>query len=115
MERVLFQYLVYDEKYSVLNEKKKSIGLIYTMNAPESMINEVEYDRNFSQYEKTFERFFGETESLFVTDTYQFSDYSKYVAMAFDESAKAKRREEVFPKDCEKAFDMGVRFANNRV
>lgn len=115
MERVLFQYLVYDENYSLLNEKKKSIGLIYTMNVPESRINEMEYNRIFSQYEKTYERFFGASESLFVTDTYQFSDYSKYVATAFDESAKAKRREEVFPKDCEKAFDMGVRFAHSPV
>ena len=113
MERFIFQYLVYDKNYSSLNEKKKSIGLIYTMNAPESMINELEYDRIFSQYEKTFERFFGTTESLLVTDTYQFSDYSKYVATAFDESAKAKRRQDVFPKDCEKAFEMGFRFASN--
>lgn len=115
MERVIFQYLVYDENYSSLNENKKSIGLIYTMNVPESMINVIEYDRIFSQNEKTFERFFGVTESLLVTDTYQFSDYSKYVATAFDESAKAKRRQDVFPKDCEKAFEMGIRFASNQL
>lgn len=115
MERVIFQYLVYDENYSSLNENKKSIGLIYTMNVPESMINVIEYDRIFSQNEKTFERFFGATESLLVTDTYQFSDYSKYVATAFDESAKAKRRQDVFPKDCEKAFEMGIRFASNQL
>ena len=28
------------------------------------------------------------------------------------QAAKAKRRQEVFPKDCQKAFEMGVRFAS---
>lgn len=113
MERLIFQYLVYDKNYSSLNDKKKPIGLIYTGNVPESMIKEVEYDRILSRYENLFEKFMGPTESLFVTDTYQFSDYSKYVATAFDESAKAKRRQEEFPKDCEKAFEMGIRFVSN--
>lgn len=113
IERLIFQYLVYDKNYSSLNDKKKSIGLIYTMNAPESVIKEIEYDRIISRYENMFEKFMGPTESLLATDTYQFSDYSKYVATAFDESAKAKRRQEVFPKDCEKAFEMGIRFASN--
>ena len=113
MERLIFPYLVYDKNYSSLNEKKKPIGLIYTGNVPESMMKEVEYDRILSRYENLFEKFMGPTESLFVTDTYQFSDYSKYVATAFDESAKAKRRQEEFPKDCEKAFEMGIRFVSN--
>jgi len=45
--------------------------------------------------------------------------YSKYVADRFDPAEKAKRRAEVFPQDCEKAFDMGIRFVkrqkNNKV
>lgn len=113
IERLLFQYLVYDENYSSLNRKKKKTGLIYTMNAPETMIKEIEYDRILSHVEKAFERVMGPTESLFVTDTYQFSDYSKYVATAFNAAAKLKRREEVFPMDCEKAFAMGARLAEN--
>lgn len=113
IERLIFPYLVYDKNYSSLNEKKKPVGMIYTGNVPESMIKEVEYDRVLSRYEKMFEKFMGPTESLFVTDTYQFSDYSKYVATAFDEPAKAKRRQEVFPNDCQKAFEMGIRFASN--
>jgi hypothetical protein len=56
-------------------------------------------------------RIFGLSESLLVTDTYQFDDYSKYVN-SFDVEEKAKRRREVFPIDCEKAYDMGVRFTN---
>lgn len=113
IERLLFQYLVYDGSYSSLNKKKKNTGLIYTMNVPETMIKEVGYDLILSNAEKAFERVLGPAESLFVTDTYQFSDYSKYVATAFNAAAKLKRREEVFPQDCQKAFEMGVRLANN--
>jgi hypothetical protein len=54
---------------------------------------------------------FGVSESLLSSDTYQFEDYSKVVATMFDGEAKVKRRTEVFPVDCQKAFDMGVRFA----
>jgi len=55
------------------------------------------------------ERILGKAESLFVTDTYQFDDYSKYVATAFDANEKLKRRKEVFPQDCKKAFELGKR------
>ncbi|MHC4455375.1 MAG: flavodoxin family protein, partial [Planctomycetota bacterium] len=51
------------------------------------------------------------SESLFSFDTYQFKDYSKVVSNRFDPEKKAKRRKEVFPNDCEKAFEMGSRFA----
>lgn len=57
---------------------------------------------------------FGASESLCSYDTYQFEDYSKVVADLFDPEKKAKRREDVFPKDCEKAFKMGARFATKR-
>ena len=113
IERLIFQYLVYDANYSSLNDKRKPICLIYTMNAPESMIAEIGYDRVISRYENYFEKFMGPTESLLATDTYQFGDYSKYVATAFDEAAKAKRKHDVFPQDCQKAFAMGVRLAGN--
>ena len=54
---------------------------------------------------------FGATESLFSVDSEKLNDYTKVVCERFDPEKKAKRREEVFPKDCENAFEMGVRFA----
>jgi hypothetical protein len=56
-------------------------------------------------------RIFESLESLFVTDTYQFDDYSKYESSAFNEEEKAKIRKEVFPEDCQKTFEMVDRFA----
>lgn len=114
IERCLFPYLVYDENYSSLVKDKKSVGLIYTMNITEDTAREWGYNNILGLSEKYFGRVFGSAESLWVTDTYQFNDYSKYEVTAFDEKAKAKRREEVFPKDLEKAFEMGRRLIINQ-
>ncbi|WP_094606142.1 hypothetical protein [Sporomusa silvacetica] len=57
-------------------------------------------------------RIFGSAETLYVNDTYQFVDYSQYIATAFNEADKVKRRNEIFLIDCEKAFTMGRRFAS---
>jgi hypothetical protein len=59
-------------------------------------------------------RIFGYSESMYSTDTYQFDDYSEYVADKYDPAEKAKKREEVFPQDCEKAFEMGARFVKRQ-
>lgn len=111
LERFIFQYLVYDQDYSSLSPKKIPTGFIYTMNVGEDRLKEMGYEYNFRNTEMALARTFGSSESLYVTDTYQFSDYSKYVVTAFNPVEKAKRREEVFPIDCKKAFDMGARFA----
>jgi len=116
MERLIFQYLVYDTDRSTLFKRKISTGLIYTMGATESQMKQMGYEQNLKGVEMAMKRTFGASESLFSTDAYQFDDYSKYVATAFNEEKKAKRRDEEFPKDCQIAFDMGVRFAqqNNK-
>jgi hypothetical protein len=54
---------------------------------------------------------FGPCEVLHSFDSYQFSDYAKVVSDLFDAAQKARRRDEDFPSDCEKAFAMGARLA----
>ncbi|SDE29816.1 flavodoxin family protein [Sporomusa acidovorans] len=112
MERLAFPYLVYDANYSSLFTKKIPIGLIYTMNVSEERMKAAGYDNNLKAAEMALGRILGTAEPLFVNDTYQFDNYSKYVVTAFNEADKAQRRKEVFPLDCEKAFNMGVRFAS---
>jgi len=51
---------------------------------------------------------FGSVESLVVADTLHTDDYSKYVT-PLDAEEKMKRRKEVFPIDCKKAFEMGAK------
>jgi multimeric flavodoxin WrbA len=114
MERLIFPYLVYDVNHSTLFKRKIKAGLIYTMGAREDLMKPLGLDRHLNMVEMFMKRVFGEAESLFVTDTYQFDDYSKYESSRFNVEEKAKRRKEEFPKDCQRAFDMGVRFAKTQ-
>ncbi len=111
IERLLFQYLVYDAHHSFLFKRSIPTGLIYTMNVDQSLLEDIGYDMTLMGTEMTFKRCFGASETLMVTDTYQFDDYSKYDTSGLDEARKAQRKAEVFPEDCRKAFEMGVRFA----
>lgn len=111
VERLVFQYLVYDREHSAVAPRRIPVGIVYTMNISEARVREWGYDRMFSAFERPLMRVFGAVESLAVTDTLQFDDYSHYVATAFDEGAKRERRRTVFPSDCEKACRMGVRLA----
>jgi len=108
LERLFFQYLVYDSDHSVLFPKKIKTGFIFTMNAPEQALKEIKYDMKFKGYEGILTRFFGSAKTLEATDTWQFDDYSKYEAAAFNVEVKAQRRRDVFPQDCQKAFDLGA-------
>jgi multimeric flavodoxin WrbA len=111
MERLLFPYSVYDANRSTLFNRRIKTGLVYTMNVREAQMKQIGYDRSLGLAEMVMARIFGKSESLFVYDTYQFDDYSKYETTVFDVEAKAKRRKEEFPKECQKAFEMGVRVA----
>ena len=109
LERLIFPYLVYDTERTSLFPKKLPVGFIYTMGANENFIKALSIDKHVELNEMILGRIFGLSESLLVTDTYQFDDYSKYVN-SFDVEEKTKRRREIFPIDCEKAHDMGVKF-----
>ncbi len=111
MERLIFPYLTYTEPPQTLFPKKINTGFIYTMNLIEERMKGF-CGQHLGINEMFLRMIFGASESLFAFDTYQFKDYSKVVADRFDPEKKAKRRKEVFPKDCEKAYEMGVRFAN---
>lgn len=113
LERLLFPYLVYDKSHSTLFNRKISTGFIYTMGLNMEGMKERGYEQQFKVTDMFLERILGGAEYLCVTDTYQFDDYSQYVSTAFDPEGKAKRREEEFPNDCQKAYDMGVRLASN--
>lgn len=112
LERAIFQYLVYDADHSSLFTKKIPTGFIFTMNITKNQMEDSKLENDLKPIETYVERIFGSFEPLYINDTYQFDDYSKYVATMFDENKKATARDEQFPKDCEAAFNMGVRFAN---
>ncbi|MHC4321843.1 MAG: flavodoxin family protein [Planctomycetota bacterium] len=111
MERLMFPYMTYTDPLKSLFTKKINTGFIYTMNVTEEQMKEYGFNQHFDFNEMVLKIIFGASESLFSFDTYQFKDYSKIVADRFDPEKKAMRRKEVFPNDCQKAFEMGSRFS----
>ena len=110
IERLLFQYLNYDDPAKPLSPAKKT-AMIYTMNAPEAMFAQIGYDTLFQRYESWMKLYFGSCETLLCTETMQVKDYRCYHLGMFDGDARKKRREEVFPQDCRKAHDLGRQLA----
>ena len=111
LEHLMFPYTTYTDPPQSLFPKSIKTGFIYTMNITEEMMKEWGYIEHFKRHETTLKRIFGDSEYFCSFDTYQFDDYSKMVATRFDPVKKAQRRKEIFPIDCNKAFEMGARFA----
>ena len=106
----LYPYLNYRDLSSNF-PKKINTGLIYTMGADEQQL-ELLFNQHIKFNHLTFSLLFGSAETLLSTDTFHVRDYSKIVADAIEifVDRKLKHQQEIFPKDCEKAFDMGIRF-----
>jgi hypothetical protein len=81
------------------------------MNVPEEKMAAFNQDKSVEASRGVMTRVFGNCEVLLCTDTFQFSDYSKYVSTAWDPAVKATRRQEVFPQDCAKAYELGAKLA----
>ena len=112
MERLVFPYLTYTDPPQSLFPKKIPTGFIYTMGITAEQMQKLPlYGNRFCSTERFLTMVFGSSKTLLSFDTYQFKDYSKVVAFRFDPEAKLKRREKVFPKDCQRAFKLGVQFA----
>ena len=89
--------------------KRICSATIYTMNCPNE---EVYRQMNYHVLMDTAANqlgVFGPTEILCSYDTYQFSNYDRYDAATFSEAHKAEVRDNQFPIDLEKAYELGKR------
>jgi len=114
MERLLFPYLVYTRPPASLFPKKIPTAFIYTMNLPEHLMNEYQYPVHIGLNESVLARTFGEAESLCSFETLQFEDYDKMVFNYFDPEERRERHRTVFPKDCIRAFERGLRLTKTK-
>lgn len=110
LERFMFPFVAYS-KTEVVEHKKMPIAFIYTMNMSEELSNQIGFHDVHNHFEIGLSMVFTKPEHLFVYETYQFSDYSKYVSDAFDEAERRHIRENQFPKDLDSAFEIGKRIA----
>lgn len=115
LERLCFPYLKYSNEVRSLFPRRINTALIYTMNLNEEFLEALGLGQRFSMNQGLLAMHFGACELLLSTDTLQFSDYDKFDADMFDKEAKYRRHEEVFPEDCKRAFDLGVRMASGEI
>lgn len=109
LERLFFPLLVYEPISLTFFLKKIHSAWVYTMNVTREVAIKKGYDRLFKNNEILLERFLGPCESLMSYNTLQFDDYLKYAVSGFDPTTKKKHHDEIFPMDCKRAFELGVR------
>jgi multimeric flavodoxin WrbA len=113
MERLLFPCSSYEMKPSNFG-KKINTAFIYTMNMPSVALPLFGYNKIFRYYKRKMKQTFGASESLVVTSTYQFDDYSKYAITIFSGAKRLKRRETIFVEDCKKAYALGKKLCRKK-
>ena len=106
-ERFIYPGLAYVKENKGIYPRRIPLAFLFTMNMGE---DDIATRGSFSKELKFLtEMVIGPVEMLWVTDTYQFTDYGKYVSEMFDAEKKKKRFETVFPEDCGRAFELGGR------
>lgn len=110
LERLIYPYLTYTKDYKTIFPRHIPTAIFYTMNVTLAQMEELNYKESLKRNELYLEKTFGSVKTLYVNDTSQFEDYSKYESSAFDLEKKAIVKKEQFPIDCNNAFDIGKSF-----
>ena len=113
MERLFFPNLTYTSPPQSLVPRNIPTAFVYTMNVSEELMKE-NYSAHIAANASQLKMMFGQCESLYCNETLQFKDYDKVVFSYFDPEERRKRRREIFPQDCKRAFELGVRLAKAR-
>ena len=112
MERLFFPNLTYTRPPQTLAPRNIPTAFVYTMNVSEQLMKE-NYGAHIAANASQLKMMFGQSETLFCNETLQFEDYNKVVFSYFDPEERMKRRREVFPRDCKRAFELGARLAKD--
>ncbi|MCL2383801.1 MAG: flavodoxin family protein [Oscillospiraceae bacterium] len=111
LERLWYPYMSYTTEKNSSKEKLKSL-FIYTMNRSLDAAYDDGYKEIFDRNKRRFERAFGSSDYFVVPETYQW-DYNIYPCTKFNASERIVRRKEIFPMECQKAYDMGKLLVSN--
>jgi len=106
-ERLWYAGIAYRDKDKRLYKRRIPVKLILTTGIPvkaafESLNKSLISIMSF---------IIGPTELIEANGTWQFEDYSKYDASMFNTEERKKLRDEVFPEDLRRAYEMGARAA----
>ncbi|MBN1375867.1 MAG: flavodoxin family protein [Dehalococcoidia bacterium] len=107
----LYPYFSYEDFTSKF-PRKINVGLIYTMGADDQDM-EKWYRKYIKMNQNIISATIGPAETLVSTDTLHVVDYTKIVADMLEPwvERKLNHNREIFPRDCQTAFEMGARFA----
>lgn len=113
MERLLFPAMSYSHDKDG-NPIRAFNGTIYTatiltMNCTEELAANFGYPAVIEANAFGLRYVMGYTETLCAYNTVQFTDYSRYDANNFDGDERMRYRDEHFPEDLRKAYDLGKR------
>lgn len=111
-ERLCFPvgtYLYENGKHITLRNKVIPTAMIFTMNCPEDYMEQINYPTLLEENTKVMADIFGYSETLYVCNTYQFNDYSRYDFNLFSEEDKRKYRDEHYDIDLQNAYELGKR------
>ena len=103
LERLGFSLGSYEQAYRSLAPKKLDVVTIYTMNTTP----EYQPQNAMDNVDMFLGHIFSKPRRLCSYNTYQFSNYSKYVVEVFDEAEKALYRDQNFQKDLDSAYALG--------
>ncbi|MDR2884062.1 MAG: flavodoxin family protein [Deferribacteraceae bacterium] len=108
LERLIFSGMIYSDEIPSVYPHKIRSGFIYTMNITEEIAERIHLKEIINMHLVFAETVLGhKPETLYAYNTYQFNDYSKYESSKFSEIEKGTHRLEIFPMDCDDAFEMG--------
>lgn len=111
MERLFYPWNTYEENWKHISPKRLKCAVIYNMTVKEEQCKKSNYAAILDYYEKCIARFFQKPEHLYVYDTCQFKDYSKYRVSGYNVEEKIRNHKELFPQDLKKAYNMGYAMA----
>jgi len=106
-ERLLFAPFIYSNPPRSIFPRRIRTGFIYTMNIAEKFSIERGYEGMFKTNEAYLKMVFGHSATFCAYDTCQMADFSKVVMEYIDPVHKLARREQAFPRECERAFEFG--------
>jgi len=111
-ERLIFQYLTYNNEKPSCNTRQIPVLFIMTSNAGDSAYEQGGfYHEMVSNYQSTLSRFVGPTKVLIAADTVQVKDYSRFNWTMFDGDAKQRRHDAIFADLLEEAKAIGCEMA----
>ncbi len=113
LERLLFQYHIYAFPSRTSYEGNIKVGFIYDMGMNKERFDSALLKYHTESNDAIIRRIFGNLETVYCFDTYQMDDYTG-IEYGIDIEKKRERRKSEFPKDCEKAFEMGRKLVSGK-